>query len=229
VVDGERIIGVITRTDLLNILLGQRQERSAAGADPPRESDLPRTRSVIKNIYARMEKEKLGDKVKFGLVAFRSAHSAVPAIEYNTRMYADPTTVKNGADFFAKIKDLRATKISTPKFDEDAYAGLKEALEKINWNEFGARYIVLVTDAGALDSNDPLSTTGLDAQAVRELAKEKGVALYVMHLKTPAGVKNHQTPTISFKTSIINTIRTTIKKQSSTTKRNTKIITTSNF
>jgi hypothetical protein len=167
---------------------------------------IERTRSVIKNIYARMEKEKLDDKVKFGLVAFRSALSAVPAIEYNTRLYADPTKVKNGADFFEKIKDLKATKISTPKFDEDPYAGVKEALEKINWNEFGGRYIVLVTDAGALDSNDPLSTTGLDAQAVRELAKEKGVALYVLHLKTPAGAKNHQSAQRQYETLSFNSI-----------------------
>jgi len=167
---------------------------------------IERTREVMKKIYARMEKEKIDDKVKFGLVAFRSGLSAVPAIEYNTRMYADPTTVKNGTDFFAKIKDLKATKISTPKFDEDPYAGLKEALEKINWNEFGGRYIVLVTDAGALDSNDPLSTTGLDAQAVRELAKEKGVALYVMHLKTPAGIKNHQSAQRQYETLAFNPI-----------------------
>jgi len=167
---------------------------------------IERMRSVMKNIYARMEKEKIDDKVKFGLVAFRSALSAVPAIEYNTRIYADPTQVKNGADFFEKIKDLKATKISTPKFDEDPYAGVKEALEKINWNEFGARYIVLVTDAGALDANDPLSTTGLDAQAVRELAKEKGVALYVMHLKTPEGAKNHQSAQRQYDTLAFNSI-----------------------
>jgi len=167
---------------------------------------IERTRSVIKNIYTRMEKEKLDDKVKFGLVAFRSALSAVPAIEYNTRLYADPTKVKNGADFFEKIKDLKATKISTPKFDEDPYAGVKEALDKINWNEFGGRYIVLITDAGALDANDPLSTTGLDAQAVRELAKEKGVALYVLHLKTPAGAKNHQSAQRQYETLSFNSI-----------------------
>lgn len=167
---------------------------------------IERMRAVMKNIYARMEKEKIDDKVKFGLVAFRSALSAVPAIEYNTRMYADPTQVKNGADFFEKIKDLKATKISTPKFDEDPYAGVKEALEKINWNEFGARYIVLVTDAGALDANDPLSATGLDAQAVRELAKEKGVALYVMHLKTPEGAKNHQSAQRQYDTLAFNSI-----------------------
>lgn len=167
---------------------------------------IERMRAVMKTIYARMEKEKIDDKVKFGLVAFRSALTAVPAIEYNTRIYADPTQVKNGADFFEKIKDLKATKISTPKFDEDPYAGVKEALEKINWNEFGARYIVLVTDAGALEANDPLSTTGLDAQAVRELAKEKGVALYVMHLKTPEGAKNHQSAQRQYDTLAFNSI-----------------------
>lgn len=167
---------------------------------------IERMRAVMKTIYARMEKEKIDDKVKFGLVAFRSALSAVPAIEYNTRIYADPTQVKNGADFFEKIKDLKATKISTPKFDEDPYAGVKEALEKINWNEFGARYIVLVTDAGALDASDPLSTTGLDAQAIRELAKEKGVALYVLHLKTPEGVKNHQSAQRQYDTLAFNSV-----------------------
>lgn len=167
---------------------------------------IERMRAVMKTIYARMEKEKIDDKVKFGLVAFRSALSAVPAIEYNTRIYADPTQVKNGADFFEKIKDLKATKISTPKFDEDPYAGVKEALEKINWNEFGARYIVLVTDAGALDANDPLSTTGMDAQAVRALAKEKGVALYVLHLKTPEGAKNHQSAQRQYDTLAFNSV-----------------------
>lgn len=165
---------------------------------------IERTRAEIKSLYASMTKEKLDGKVKFGLVAFRSAFSAMPSVEYNTRLYADPTTVKDGADFFEKIKDLKATKVSTPKFDEDPYAGVKEALEKINWNEFGGRYIVLITDAGALDSNDPLSMTGLDAQAVRELAKEKGVALYVLHLKTAAGIKNHASAQRQYETMSFN-------------------------
>jgi hypothetical protein len=138
-----------------------------------------------------MEKEQLGDKVKFGLVAFRSSIKAVPGLEYVSKMYVDPTKVKDGADFLAKIKDLKATKVSSAKFDEDPYAGVYDALFNINWNEFGARYIVLVSDAGAIDSNDPLSSTRLNAERLREFAKEKGVAIYVVHLKTPAGAQNH--------------------------------------
>ena len=164
---------------------------------------IDRTREAVRTIYSRMEQEQLGDKVKFGLVSFRSSIKAVPGLEYVSKMYVDPTKVKDGADFLAKIKDLKATKVSSAKFDEDPYAGLKDALTNINWNEFGARYIVLVTDAGAIDGNDPLSSTGLDARAIREIAKEKGVAVYILHLKTPEGIKNHasaqrQYQTLSF-------------------------------
>ena len=164
---------------------------------------IERTREAVRTIYSRMEQEQLGDKVKFGLVSFRSSIKAVPGLEYVSKMYVDPTKVKDGADFLAKIKDLKATKVSSAKFDEDPYAGLKDALTNINWNEFGARYIVLVTDAGAIDGNDPLSSTGLDARAIREIAKEKGVAVYILHLKAPEGIKNHasaqrQYQTLSF-------------------------------
>lgn len=161
---------------------------------------IERTRQAVQTIYARMEKEKLGDKVKFGLIAFRSNLKAVPQLEYTTRLYVDPSKVKDGADFLARIKDLKATKVSTPKFDEDPYAGVKEALDKVSWNEFGARYIVLITDAGAIDGGDPLSSTGLDAQALRSLAKEKGVALYVLHLKTAEGKNNHQSAQTQYET-----------------------------
>ena len=152
---------------------------------------IERTREAVRTVYNRMEKEQLGDKVKFGLVAFRSSIKAVPGLEYVSKMYVDPTKVKDGADFLAKIKDLKATKVSSAKFDEDPYAGVYDALFNIKWNEFGARYIVLVSDAGAIDSNDPLSSTSLSAERLREFAKEKGVAIYVVHLKTPAGLQNH--------------------------------------
>jgi len=152
---------------------------------------IERTREAVRNVYNRMEKEQLGDKVKFGMVAFRSSIKAVPGLEYVSKMYVDPTKVKDGTDFLAQIKDLKATKVSSAKFDEDPYAGVYDALFNINWNEFGARYIVLVSDAGAIDSNDPLSSTGLNAERLREFAKEKGVAIYVLHLKTAAGAQNH--------------------------------------
>ncbi|OBX03523.1 serine/threonine protein kinase [Gallibacterium genomosp. 3] len=153
---------------------------------------INRTREAIKQVYQQIEKEKLGQQVKFGLVAFRSNTDAVKGLEYTSKLFVDPNTVKNGQDFMQKVASLKQATVSSKEFNEDAYAGINQALNDIKWNNFGARYIVLITDAGAIDGNNPISTTGLDAKQLRLEAQHKGVAIYALHLKTPAGAKNHQ-------------------------------------
>ena len=154
---------------------------------------IDRTREAIKRVYAQIEKENLGKQVKFGLVAYRSSTKAVPGLEYVSKMYADPNTVKDGADFMSRVADLKQAKVSSSTFDEDAYAGVMHAVDKVDWSQFGARYVVLITDAGAVDGTDKLSGTGLGAEQVRIEASTPGIALYTLHLKTPSGIKDHST------------------------------------
>lgn len=154
---------------------------------------IDRTREAIKRVYAQIEKENLGKQVKFGLVAYRSSTKAVPGLEYVSKMYADPNTVKDGADFISRVADLKQAKVSSSTFDEDAYAGVMHAVDKVDWSQFGARYVVLITDAGAVDGTDKLSGTGLGAEQVRIEASTPGIALYTLHLKTPSGIKDHST------------------------------------
>ncbi|MGC6342463.1 vWA domain-containing protein [Bisgaard Taxon 45] len=152
---------------------------------------INRTREAIKQVYDQIEKEHLGEQVKFGLVAFRSSTKAVKGLEYTSKMFVDPTSVKDGKDFMQKVASLKQAKVSSKEFSEDAYAGINQALNEIQWNQFGARYIVLITDAGAIEGDNPISTTGLDAKQLRLEAQHRGVAIYALHLKTPSGAKNH--------------------------------------
>ncbi|WP_216666590.1 vWA domain-containing protein [Bordetella trematum] len=152
---------------------------------------IERTREAVRRVYQQIEQEKLGERVKFGLVAFRSNVKAVPGLEYVSRVYADPNTVKDGADFLDKVSGLSQAKVSSALFDEDSYAGVMDALNSVDWSQFGARYIVLITDAGAIEGSHKLSSTGLDAGQIRMEAAKPGVAIYTLHLKTPAGAKNH--------------------------------------
>ncbi|MNX26617.1 hypothetical protein D3C86_566900 [compost metagenome] len=152
---------------------------------------IDRTREAIKKVYQQIEHEKLDKQVKFGLVAFRSNVKAVPGLEYVTKMYADPNTVKDGADFLSKVADLKQAKVSSSEFDEDAFAGVSQAIEQVDWSRFGARYIVLITDAGAIEGDNKLSATGLSADQIRLEAGNPGVAIYTLHLKTQAGASNH--------------------------------------
>lgn len=152
---------------------------------------IQRTRDAISKVYAQIEKENLGKQVKFGLVAFRSSTDAVAGLEYVSKMYADPNSVKDGADFMSKVADLKQAKVSSSSFDEDAYAGVMHAVDQVDWSQFGARYVVLISDAGAIEGDNKLSKTGLSAEQVRIEASNPGVAIYSLHLKTKAGLNNH--------------------------------------
>lgn len=152
---------------------------------------IERTREAISKVYKQIEAQNLGKQVKFGLVAFRSSTKAVPGLEYVSKMYADPNQVKDGADFLAKVADLKQAGVSSKSFDEDAYAGVMHSIDKVDWRNFGARYVVLITDAGAIEGDDKLSGTGLSADQVRLEAANPGVAIYTLHLMTKAGIKDH--------------------------------------
>ncbi len=167
---------------------------------------IERTKEAVRRVYDRVESEGLLDQVKFGLVAYRSSTEAVPGLEYVAQVYADPTKVKDGPDFLAKVAELKPATVSSARFDEDAYAGVMTAIQSVDWSEFGGRYLVLVTDAGALDPENELSSTGLGANEVRIEAEQLGIALYTMHLKTPNGRGNHGSAERQYKTLTRNAI-----------------------
>lgn len=152
---------------------------------------IERTRQAVKKIYEDLERKNLGKYAKFGLVAFRSNTQAVPGLEYVSKIFVDPNTVKDSKDFLKKISNLKQATVSSKEFSEDSYAGMETAIENINWKSFGARHIILITDAGALDSDNPLSSTKMDAKQIRAEADVKGIAIWTLHLKTNAGKKNH--------------------------------------
>ncbi|MCX8574190.1 MULTISPECIES: vWA domain-containing protein [unclassified Gilliamella] len=153
---------------------------------------ISRTKEAVERVYQHIEKEKLQDQVKFGLVSFRSSLTASDKLEFVTKVFADPNQVKNREDFKKLSASLKQASVSTAYFAEDSFAGVAQALNDINWNSFGARYMILITDASAIPGDDKLSSTGMDAAQLRLEAQHKGVAIYALHLKTASGEKDHQ-------------------------------------
>lgn len=153
---------------------------------------IDRVKEAVRRIYAKIETEGMLKKVKFGLIAYRSSILAVPGLEYLTKTFVDPSDVKDGQDFLTKVDDLKPASVSSSGgFDEDTYAGVMAALNDVKWTEYGGRYVILITDAGAIEAEEDLSATKLGAKQVQQEAKYRGVALYTLHLKTPLGAKNH--------------------------------------
>jgi len=152
---------------------------------------IDRTRTALKQVLDRIRATELKDQFRFGMVGFRGNTQGRAGLDYVSRSFAK-LDIKEAADAFTpKVAGVKAATVSTAKFDEDSMAGVKTALDENDWSLFAGKYLILITDAGAIESNDPLSTTRLGPAQLRALAKEKGVAIYVIHLLTPEGDSDH--------------------------------------
>ena len=154
---------------------------------------IERTREAVRRIYDAIENSGLTDKVAFGLVAFRSSVDKTPGVKYVSKVVSDLKDGRQRGAFEAALADTREAEISTHSFNEDAFAGLKTAVEALNWKPYQSRLIFLITDAGAIRNDDPFSTTGMNEPEIADIAAAKGIKIFVLHIKTPLGkkVNNH--------------------------------------
>ena len=152
---------------------------------------IDRTRAAMEEVLKQAEDAKVSNRIRFGLVAFQDDPNRVKGLDYLAKVFADPNQATTRAQFMSSIESLKATKISTSAFAEDGYAALDEALRRINWQNFGGRYIVYISDASAREGNSQFSSTKLSTDQMRTHAQERGVAIYAMHLRTPEGKNDH--------------------------------------
>ena len=150
------------------------------------------TRTTMERIYRSIESANLQDKVSFGLIAYRDNVDAAPGLEYRSRLMTSLEDGSSADTFLANIAQVRPATVSSQGFNEDAYAGVKAAIEDMNWDGYSARYIILITDAGPRAGDDPLSATGMNADEIRQMARANNIAIWAMHLKTPSGAANHE-------------------------------------
>lgn len=147
--------------------------------------------NVVRRIYDTIEKDKLADKVGFAVVAFRSSTKATPGLEYEARVVSDFATAKNRKSLEEKLAQAQEAKISSHDFNEDSLAGVYKAVQELNWEEYSSRLILVITDAGPLKSGDPYASVAMGVNELNDLARQKGIWITVLHIKSPGGVKNH--------------------------------------
>jgi serine/threonine-protein kinase PpkA len=138
------------------------------------------------------EARGVADNFRFGIVAYRNNidDPAQAGLEYVARTVLPLSAKAGGTAFVAAANSLAATPVSTHSFDEDAVAGLKQAVE-LDWSAgCGLRLMVLITDAGALKSDDPKARhAGVGLSTIAAQAREQNIRTFVAHLATPEARK----------------------------------------
>ena len=154
---------------------------------------IDRTREALKRVVDRIRDTAVRDNFRFGMVAFRDHMGGNPRLEYVTRMVSLPDLAEASDAILPRLSQLAEARESNEGFDEDSLAGIKLALDEVPWQQYGGRFVILITDAGARDAKDPRSQTQMGPEEMRQLAQSeaKQVAIYAIHLKTPEGRNNH--------------------------------------
>lgn len=151
---------------------------------------IDRTRQAIRRIYDRIEGSEIAERVSFGMIGYRDSVRDFAELEYDTRVFAPVEANQDPARFLTQISAMQPAGISSRGFNEDAMAGLHEAITLPGWEDLDGRYVILITDAGPRQAADPLSRTGLGPDQINSLAAERGIAIYSLHLLTEAGSGN---------------------------------------
>jgi serine/threonine-protein kinase PpkA len=135
---------------------------------------------------SEIERRGLTDKFRFGVVAYRNNMDA-PAqarLDYVTRTALPLSATSDANAFVAAMAGLSPAPVSTHSFDEDAVAGLHEALGS-DWSGCGLRLMFLITDAGSLSSEDPKARhQGVGLSTIAARANDLNIRIFPIHIAT---------------------------------------------
>lgn len=153
---------------------------------------IARTQTAVERIVRDIQGTDIGDRVHFGVVAFRDNPEASD-LGYRTRTLLP---LVRRSDKNAVLATIRAATqvatVSSPGFNEDSLAGVEDAIELTDWeaggsDPFDSRIVILVTDAGPKDPRDPNARSPIGPKELQSAAQAKGVAIMTLHLQTPSG------------------------------------------
>ncbi|MCF5139882.1 protein kinase [Pseudomonas sp. WS 5532] len=152
---------------------------------------IDQVRDVVHELQTRIAERGELDSVSFGLVGFRNSIKKTPGLEYVAKTLISLDQGRDPQRFLDMARQVKASTVSSHSFNEDAFAGVMQAVDGMDWSGYGGRIILLVTDAGALRKNDPFTATQMNEAEVRQAALGKQIKIYALHLRTDAGKKTH--------------------------------------
>lgn len=154
---------------------------------------IDEVRDAIRRLRDRIAGSPEADRFRFGLVGFRDSTRIVPQLGYVSKVFLPLSETATADRFLEAIRQVQAATVSSDGFTEDSIGGVATAMEEMDWRPFGGRYIILITDAGPRPADADALKGGLAPRELQTLLeRQHQIALFTLHLKTPAGRFDHE-------------------------------------
>lgn len=156
---------------------------------------IEQVRQTMVELKRKLEQSSASENLRFGLIGFRQSLQNNPAgVEYHIKTFLRLDRNATAAEFVRAIGNVKQSAVPTQGWDEDSLGGVFEAIRGSDWQEFQARFVVLVSDAGPLrQSGDPRFSyaQGLGSEEINAKAVEQNISVFVLHMLTPEGRFDH--------------------------------------
>ncbi|MEG3640973.1 vWA domain-containing protein [Magnetococcus sp. PR-3] len=157
------------------------------------------TKQAMLDLAGAMAKDPaIKEQIRFGFVGYRDDLKRMPSLAYTAKNFT-PNMLDNTR--FAQLmgNEVRAAQTTSDDYAEEVYAGVKTALNEIPWGD-GLRFMVVVGDASAHEPGHKQSTTGLGAAELAQMARDKNIYNFAIHLKEKRYAKDHPRAEVQFST-----------------------------
>ena len=148
---------------------------------------IEQTRNIVRDIYGRLEEDGTLEKAMFAVVGYRDDVSYNSEIGYVTKVFQNFDPAALPQTVLSNLERVEPATVSTSDWDEDAWAGALTAINQLSWeeNNISARLLIMISDAGARGEGDPRASVNNGSAAyVAEAARQKGIAILPIHLRT---------------------------------------------
>lgn len=153
---------------------------------------IEQARAIAQRIYDELGRSGQLQRISFGLVGYRNNMDREPQrsrLEYVSRVFVDLDPEAPPERLLDGLEAMTPANVSTHSWDEDAVAGMYDAIWKMDWTPFEElRLVILITDAGALGGNDPRARhqdERLGLWNVGQKAIQERITVVPIHLLTP--------------------------------------------
>lgn len=150
---------------------------------------IERTYDAIDSFYNAFSKFESAQYISFGLTGFRDTVETDPErLEYVTRNFQPLDPQAPSESILRNMRMISEAGVSNLGFEEDAIAGLVDAIDENDWTPYDARLIILVTDASAR-TDGKAKYPDMTIERLREKARNQNITIIPVHLLTSANDK----------------------------------------
>ncbi|MCP4700184.1 MAG: VWA domain-containing protein [Gammaproteobacteria bacterium] len=158
---------------------------------------IDRTKEAIQKAATMVKSNNVDARINYGLIGYRDDLNKAPGLEFVTKNFT-PKLVN--ADEFVKIIATAApARVGSADYQEETFAGVKDGITS-NWEENSIKIMIVIGDASSHQVGHPRSTTGMNAEQVRDLANSNKINIISVHLKDAQAAQDHPLAETQFKT-----------------------------